>query len=101
MTNWHSQKYVIAKKLSSNSFRIVTRTEKSGYPSGNTIFVSVPPSQMLIQYLKNKKYLVISSWWYKKNCFTFDQCMTAEDELKIKRYYTKSKDLNTFFGGLK
>ena len=103
---WHEELYKIYKrgKTFGNSdhnrgFRLYTKIQLVYVVAGGTsIHVFVDQGSFRIVSKKNIDYLQITFSWYLKNKDTFDQCLTFNDEIKLKYKESKTKPLDSFLG---
>lgn len=101
---WHKELYVIHKqgKVWSNNynrgFRLKTKQQLLYVSAGGTsIHVSIDNNHFRIITKNNKDYLQITNYWYNVSSPTFGQCLTFQDELKLKREELQTEQLPSYF----
>ena len=102
---WHEELYKIYKQgrvwstKTSRGFRLYTKIQLAYVVAGGTsIHTQVRYWHFDIVTKNNIDYLQITSSWYDQHKRTFDQCLTYNDEIKLKYKESKTNPLDSFLG---
>ena len=103
MINWQKELFLIyphGKTWStdySTGFRLYTKKQLVYVVAGGTsIHVRVNNNHFRKVIKKNKQFLQISEFWYKKNKSTFEQCLTYDDFLEQERNRFKTNAIDVY-----
>ena len=101
---WHKELYKIYKQgrvwstKTHRGFRLYTKRQLLYVVAGGTsIHTKIHYNHYNTVTKNNTDYLEITSSWYEQHKRTFDQCLTYNDEIKLKYKETKTDPLDSFF----
>ena len=101
--SWHNELYKIYKQgriwstKTSRGFRLYTKRQLLYVVAGGTSIHTKVHFRHYNTVTKNKvDYLQITSSWYEQHKRTFNQCLTYNDEIKLKYKESKTKPLDSF-----